>query len=234
MPRPISSLIFTCLLLAGMALNNAHAQESNCPVTVTELQGTGNVAVGKTLAKGDTVKTDSDSFLQITLGDGALLKLGPRSVLYVDVAFCPDASKQSVRLKLVRGTLWAKGHASMPKFEVSNSHLLATVGTSTLAMSARWLDTMFTMDKESQKIATRDWEDTVNVLSHTFPFKGNVSRLFALQGNLIMIPWGSRGAMLRQDQQVTYGYKDFHISSKPDAIIPEELPFDAEGNYLGS
>ena len=208
------------------------AQENSCPISVTAITGTGNVASGTALVKGDTISTGIDSFLELTLGEGAKLKLGPESILYIDVAYCPNPSNQAVRLKLLSGTLWAKGHASMPKFEISTAHFLATLGTTTLAARARYIDSSFTMEKESQKIETRDWQDTVNVLSHTFPFKGEIAQLFGLQGNIIMIPWGKRGALLKPDQQVTYGYYDYHISNKPVPIASDELPFDVDGNYL--
>lgn len=234
MARCISWLSFPFLFLLAFfsAQSAALAQNGTCPISVTSLNGSGNVSVGATPVKGDTLKTGKGSFMQLSLGNGALLKLGPESVLSVDVAYCPDASTRAFRLKLISGSLWAQGHTSVPRFEVSTAHFLATVGTSNLVMHAKYLDTTFTLDKESQKIATRDWEDTVNVLSHTFPFKGEVSRLFMVKGTVEMIPWGGNATTFKQGEQVAYGYKDYHIANTPTAIIKSELPFDAEGNYL--
>ena len=228
------SLLFSIVIVLVLvsAINTLIAQDGACPVSITKIDGGANVTAGDTFAKGDTIKTESASFAYATLGDGAKLKVGPESILVVDVAYCPDPSTSALRLKLVSGTLWAQGHSSVPKFEISTAHFLATVGRSAIAVQAAYLDTSFTMNKESQKIETREWQDTVNVLSHTFPFKGDVSRLFALQGNVIMIPWGSRGSMLKQGQQTTNGYLDYHISNKPGPIIAEEQPFDSEGNYI--
>lgn len=229
----VLQLITVILGAATLAFSTeALAQNGQCPIAVASVEGTSNVSVGANPMKGDTISTGADGALELTIGDGARLKLGPRSKLYVDVAYCPDPATKSIRLKLVTGSLWAKGDMSVPKFEISTPHFLAMVGTSTLAIKGRHLDTMFTMETESQKVETRDWSDTVNVGSHTFPFKGDVSMIYPLAGGVTLIPWGGRGMRINDGQQVQFGYKEFHISNKPAQAEPAEIPFDAEGVYL--
>lgn len=230
----IPALVLGSLFLFPALLS---AQDDGCPITVTALNGTatsggGTLTVGSALAKGDTVRTGNGSGLELNVG-GAVLKVGARSVLMVDVSYCPDPTSRSVRLKLLSGSIWAKGNASAPKLDISTEKFMATVGTSTLAVNARYLDTTFTLAQESQEISTRDWKDTVDVLHYTFPFKGEVNTVFAIAGNVMVLPWGGRGAMLKQGNQAIYGYDESFISSKPQPIKQEELLFDAAGSYRG-
>lgn len=213
------------------------AQSEDCSITVSALNGAatssgGALAIGGTVAKGDTIKTGDGGGIELNVG-GAVLKMGPRSSLFVDVSYCPDPSSRAVRLKLFSGSVWAQGNASAPKFDIATEKFLATVGTSTIAVNARYLDTMFTIAQKSQEISTRDWKDTVEVQHHTFPFRGHVNTIYALAGNVMVLPWGGRGTMLKQGNQAVYGYEESLISSKPQPIKQAELLFDAGGMYSG-
>lgn len=212
------------------------AQE-DCPISVTALSGTaatskGSLAVGGSLMKGDTVKTGESGTLELNVG-GAVMKAGPGSVFFVDVSYCPDPSSRAVRIKLLAGSVWAQGNAAAPKFDIATENFLATVGTSTVLIRTRYLDTMYTVGQQSQEISTRDWKDTVEVQRYTFPFRGHTGTVYALSGNVMVLPWGKRGAMLKQGTQSIYGYEESFISSKPQPIKTEELVFDAAGTYTG-
>ena len=228
------SIVSTGLLLISTMLT---AQVPECSITVATLSGTAtnngqSLSVGSSLAKGDKVQVGSGSVLELTVGNGGSAKIGADSEVYVDASYCPDASSDAIRLKLISGSLWAKGNPAQSKYHISSEHFLVMVGTTTVTLNARHLDTTFTLSRESQHIETLDWADTVEVESYTFPFKGEVSTVYALDGDPTIVPWGGKALTLKKGEQSTHGFKESHISSKPQETHQEELLFDATGTYL--
>lgn len=229
------SAILLTLLLFG-SFSTLRAQEAPCPCTVSTVSGSitsdgAPVVSGATLQKNDTIVVGAGATLTLAIGDAASVIVGPDSRLAVDVTYCTTPTSGSVRLRLLEGSMWAKGTAAAPKVELTTLHALATLGTATMTLTSDDLDTNFTISKGSQEISTRDWVDTVEVETYTFPFKGTVSTIATHAGSAIVLPWGGRGAMLKAGTQVTYGYKEEHISSKPTPIVTEQMVFDAEGAY---
>ena len=47
------------------------------------------------------------------------------------------------------------------KVDITTHNFAAVLGTSTLSINARYLDTTFTLTQGTQEISTRDWTDTV-------------------------------------------------------------------------
>ncbi|MCB0710863.1 MAG: hypothetical protein KDD67_00885 [Ignavibacteriae bacterium] len=210
--------------------------QGSCSITVTTVSGTAkttntSLAVGASLAKGDTIYVGSGSLLELKVGAGAITKIGANSKVYVDASYCPDASTHAIRLKLVSGNLWAKGHSGVEKFQITSEHFLVMVGNSTISANARYLDTSFTLSRRSERIETRDWADTVEVESYTFPFVGHTATIFALAGEPVLVPWGGTGAILQAGMQSTFGFDEAHISSKPQKIEQSQILFTKEGDY---
>ena len=236
-PRPsrtLRILLPALLLLVGV---NLSAQES-CPLALSSISGTvtvagGAAADGGILAKGDTIATGAGSQVTIDIAGTGTLKLGPSSRLYVETIYCPEAEGGAIRLRLVKGTLWAQGRSTGRKVDITTNNFAAALGTSTLSINAQYLDTTFTLTQGTQEISTREWTDTVDVQKYTFPFQGEVSTLFALAGRVVVVPWGGRGALVREGEQTIQGYDETHISSKPHEIDQSELLYSLEGNYRG-
>ena len=236
-PRPPRTLRILLPALLWLVAVNLSAQES-CPLALNSISGTVTVAGstaadGGILAKGDTIATGPGSQVTIDLAGTGRLKLGPSSRLYVETLYCPATDGGAIRLRLVSGTLWAQGTSTGRKVDITTNNFAAVLGTSTLSINARHLDTTFTLTQGTQEISTREWTDTVDVQKYTFPFQGEVSTLFALAGRVIVVPWGGRGAMVREGEQTTQGYDETHISSKPHEIDQSELLYSLEGNYRG-
>lgn len=234
LPFTLPILLPTLLFLVAVDLS---AQEG-CPVTLGSISGTVTVAGaaaadGGVLAKGDTIATGVGSQVTIDLAGTGTLKLGPSSRLTVETLYCPAAEGGAIRLRLVSGTLWAQGTSTGRKVDITTNNFAAVLGTSTLSINARYLDTAFTLTQGTQEISTRDWTDTVDVQKYTFPFQGEVSTLFALAGRVVVVPWGGRGAIVREGEQTIQGYEETHISSKPHEIDQSELLYSLEGNYQG-
>ena len=213
------------------------AQAPECSITVAALNGTatgkkGGLSVGSSLSKGDTIRVGSGSLLELNIGDGGVVKVGANSKIYVDASYCPDDTTEAIRIKLSAGSLWAKGSPALPKFHITSEHFLAMVGNSTIALNARYMDTTFTLSRGSQRIETRDWADTVEVESYSFPFVGETSTIYALNGEPLLVPWGEKGLVLKSNQQATFGFDQNHIPDDPKALNKNELHFTSEGNYV--
>ena len=229
-----TSFFFSLFFLSALLLLPTLLPAQNaCTITVTTLSGTakttkGALGTGSSLAKGDTIYVGSGSLLELKIGDGATARIGADSKVYVDASFCPDPSTHAVRLKVVTGSLWAKGSPAVEKFQITSEHFLAMVGTSTIAVKSRYLDTTFTLTRERQRVETRDWSDTVDVGSYTFPFVGYASSIYALDGEPFLVPWGGKGSVLATGMQSTFGFDQSHIPSTPKQIDRSELLFDKE------
>ena len=226
-------------LLSGIFLTagSLSAQEG-CPLTLGTISGTVTVAGaatsnGAVLAKGDTISTGAGSQVTLDLAGNGRLKLGPGSRLFVETLYCPTGEGGSVRLRLLAGTLWAQGTSTGVKVDITTHNFAAVLGTSTLSINARYLDTTFTLTQGTQEISTRDWTDTVDVQKYSFPFTGEISTLFALAGRVVVVPWGGRGAIVREGEQTVQGFEETHISAKPHEIDQSELLYTVEGSYRG-
>ncbi len=232
-------LFLTTPLLAIFAVlalptNNLSAQ-TGCTVTLSSGSGTmvGGTAVtsGTALQKDDTLRTDATGSASLDVAGSGTVKVGPNATLVVETSYCPSATGGKVRLKLVEGNLWASGNSTGTKVEIGTPNFVATLANSTIAVNASALDTIFTLVQGTQEISTREWTDTVDVQMYTFPFQGEVSTIFALSGRVIVVPWGGRGAIVREGQQATMGYDEAHISSKPQEINQTELVYAVDGTF---
>ncbi|MCE2504407.1 MAG: hypothetical protein J4G05_10170 [Chlorobi bacterium] len=227
------SIVGTALFLIADSLA---AQVPECSITVVALNGTAlrnenSLSVGSSLAKGDVIQVEDGSLLELAVGDGGSAKIGANSKVHVDASYCPNPSSDVVRLRLLSGSLWAKGSPELSKYHISSEHFLVMVGTSTITLNARHLDTTFTLSREFQRIETRYRADTVEVESYTLPFNGDVSTVFALSGDVTMVAWGGKPIVLKEGQQSICGFGESHISSEPRDIDRETLLFDAAGTY---
>lgn len=234
----ISLSILASLLLLSAFQIDLHAQ-NDCPLTLGASSGMVSVAgstaaTGAVLSKGDTLVTGAGGSATIDLAGVGTMNVGPGSRLFVETSYCPTGSGGSIRLRLVEGTLWASGSSTDKKVEIATTNFLAILGGSTLSVNARTLDTSFTIVQGTQEISTREWTDTVDVASLKFPFKGNVSTIFAIAGRVVLIPWGARGTIVGEGEQASYGFDERHISSKPQEIDQSELLYNSDGTFRGS
>lgn len=141
------------LLLAaiGVALAAApRAADRPAPAaTVTFLDGTATraaagrsevLAVGSALREGDRVEIGTRSRLELTLADGSVVRLGPRSRATLETAVfgrTPEDRKVSARLAV--GTVWAnvaKAVGGEARFEVRTEHAVAGVRGTTFRVDA--------------------------------------------------------------------------------------------------
>ncbi len=230
-------LFFSLLLILAHQVD-LRAQ-SDCAVTIEMSSGTvtvggSGVASGASLSKDDTLEVDAGGSATIDLGGDATMNVGPGSRLFVETSYCPGNSGGSIRLRLIEGTLWAQGSSTDTKVEIATANFLARLGNATLSVNARTLDTSFTIVQGTKEISTREWTDTVDVASETFPFSGDVSTIFAIADRVVVIPWGGRGSIVREGEQATFGFNETHISSKPQEIDQSELLYNVDGTFRGS
>lgn len=201
------------------------AQGTECQIT---LAGVSQIGFG------DTIRTGATGTTEIDLAGVGQMIVGPRSVLWVETSYCPVESGGAMRLWLVEGNLWVQGTSSDVKIEVATDNFLAFVGTSTLSIAARQLDTTFTIVQGTQEIATRDWKDTVETGSVAVPFAGPVSTIYALADRVVLMPWGARqGTILREGTQSTHGFTAELGTTDPKEINQSEVVFRADGGYVG-
>lgn len=230
-----ATLVLALLITAAPVVVTA---QTNCPITLSDISGEVTVAGspigdGMVAAKGDTIMTGPGSQVALDLAGSGTVHLGPGSRLSVETSYCPSETGGALRLRLVEGTLWATGEQSGRKVDITTANFAAVLGSSTLSINARSLDTTFTLTQATQEIATRDWTDTVEVQRYTFPFRGDVSTLFALSGRVVVVPWGGRGAIVQEGHQTVQGFDETHISSRPQEIDQAELLYSVEGTYQG-
>ncbi len=201
------------------------AQSHDCPILKED---------GSTAAEDDIIETGANGTTELDLGGAGRMIIGPRSKVLVDVSYCPAATGGAMSMKLHEGTLCVKGTSTDRKIEVTTENFIVMVGTSTLTINASTLDTTFTMVQGTQEISTRDWKDTVETGSMTVPFAGPVSTIFALEGRPVVMPWGTRGAILNAGLQATHGFTTEIMSSDPKEIDQTEVVFAMDGGYRGS
>ena len=231
-----TSTLFLSLFAFFLLIPTILPAQGECSITVASLSGTasttrGGLSTGATLSKGDTIYVGAGSLLELKIGDDAISRIAEQSKVYIDASYCPDATTHAVRLKVVSGWLWAKGSPGVEKFQITSEHFIALVGTSTIAVRAHYLDTNFSLTRGRQRIETRDWYDTVEVESYSFPFVGHTSMIYALEGEPFLVPWGGEGRIFHTGMQSTFGFDPNHIPSDPTAIERSGLLFTKEGTY---
>lgn len=141
------------LLLAaiGVALAAApHAADRPAPAaTVTFLDGTATraadgrpeaLAVGSALREGDRIDTGKRTRLELTLADGSVVRLGPRSGAVLETAvFGRTPEERKVSARLVVGNVWAnvaKAVGGEARFEVRTENAVAGVRGTTFRVDA--------------------------------------------------------------------------------------------------
>jgi hypothetical protein len=98
------------------------------------------LAVGSAVREGDVLETAARTRLEVRLGDGSALRLGPASRARVErAAFGKAAGGRKVSAKLMAGQVWAnvaKAVGGEARFEVSTDHAVAGVRGTTFRVDA--------------------------------------------------------------------------------------------------
>jgi hypothetical protein len=98
------------------------------------------LAVGTAIREGDVLETAARTRLEVRLGDGSALRLGPGSRARVNrAAFGKAAGGRKVSAKLLVGQVWAnvaKAVGGEARFEVATEHAVAGVRGTTFRVDA--------------------------------------------------------------------------------------------------
>jgi len=141
------------VVLAGvtLALAAVAVAAPNAPAgTVTFLAGDATrtapggqaerLAVGKPVLQGDVLETEKRTRLEVKLGDGSVLRLGPSSKVEVAAAaFGKTVEDRNVSAKLLVGKVWAnvaKAVGGEQRFEVKTENAVAGVRGTTFRVDA--------------------------------------------------------------------------------------------------
>jgi hypothetical protein len=144
-------ILSAALAGATLALAAAAVAAPNAPAgTVTFLAGDATrtapgakpetLAVGKPVFQGDVLETQKRTRLEVKLGDGSVVRLGPGSKAEVAVAsFGKTVDDRNVSAKLLVGKVWAnvaKAVGGEQRFEVKTENAVAGVRGTTFRVDA--------------------------------------------------------------------------------------------------
>ena len=163
-------------VLAGvtLALAAVAVAAPNAPAgTVTFLAGDATrtapggkpekLAVGKALLQGDVLETQKRTRLEVKLGDGSVLRLGPSSKAEVAAAaFGKTVEDRNVSAKLLVGKVWAnvaKAVGGEQRFEVKTENAVAGVRGTTFRVDAA----------TDKSVVVKVYSGTVAVASGSIP-----------------------------------------------------------------
>ena len=163
-------------VLAGvtLALAAVAVAAPNAPAgTVTFLAGDATrtapggkpekLAVGKALLQGDVLETQKRTRLEVKLGDGSVLRLGPSSKVEVAAAaFGKTVEDRNVSAKLLVGKVWAnvaKAVGGEQRFEVKTENAVAGVRGTTFRVDAA----------TDKSVVVKVYSGTVAVASGSIP-----------------------------------------------------------------
>ena len=163
-------------VLAGvtLALAAVAVAAPNAPAgTVTFLAGDATrtapggqaerLAVGKPVLQGDVLETQKRTRLEVKLGDGSVLRLGPSSKAEVAAAaFGKTVEDRNVSAKLLVGKVWAnvaKAVGGEQRFEVKTENAVAGVRGTTFRVDAA----------TDKSVVVKVYSGTVAVASGSIP-----------------------------------------------------------------
>jgi hypothetical protein len=163
-------------VLAGvtLALAAVAVAAPNAPAgTVTFLAGDAartapggkpeKLAVGKAVLQGDVLETQKRTRLEVKLGDGSVLRLGPSSKAEVAAAaFGKTVEDRNVSAKLLVGKVWAnvaKAVGGEQRFEVKTENAVAGVRGTTFRVDAA----------TDKSVVVKVYSGTVAVASGSIP-----------------------------------------------------------------
>jgi len=163
-------------VLAGvtLALAAVAVAAPNAPAgTVTFLAGDATrtapggkpekLAVGKAVLQGDVLETQKRTRLEVKLGDGSVLRLGPSSKAEVAAAaFGKTVEDRNVSAKLLVGKVWAnvaKAVGGEQRFEVKTENAVAGVRGTTFRVDAA----------TDKSVVVKVYSGTVAVASGSIP-----------------------------------------------------------------
>jgi len=164
------------VVLAGvtLALAAVAVAAPNAPAgTVTFLAGDATrtapggqaerLAVGKPVLQGDVLETEKRTRLEVKLGDGSVLRLGPSSKVEVAAAaFGKTVEDRNVSAKLLVGKVWAnvaKAVGGEQRFEVKTENAVAGVRGTTFRVDAA----------TDKSVVVKVYSGTVAVASGSIP-----------------------------------------------------------------
>ena len=164
------------VVLAGvtLALAAVAVAAPNAPAgTVTFLAGDATrtapggqaerLAVGKPVLQGDVLETEKRTRLEVKLGDGSVLRLGPSSKAEVAAAaFGKTVEDRNVSAKLLVGKVWAnvaKAVGGEQRFEVKTENAVAGVRGTTFRVDAA----------TDKSVVVKVYSGTVAVASGSIP-----------------------------------------------------------------
>lgn len=136
-------------LLAALAATGAFSAEPRT-AAVSALEGRASrsragrptaLSLGAAVAQGDILTTEESSRLELKLGDGSALRLGPRTRLQLSEAhFGGTAARRRLTAKLFFGNLWARVTSLIQgeqKFAIETENAVAGVRGTTFRVDAR-------------------------------------------------------------------------------------------------
>jgi hypothetical protein len=98
------------------------------------------LAVGGTVVEGDTVATEAATRLELKMGDGSVVRVGPQSKLELRAAYFGAKGEKKFSAKLTFGRLWSKVTGLVggdSKFEVETDNAVAGVRGTTFRVDAK-------------------------------------------------------------------------------------------------
>jgi hypothetical protein len=121
------------------------------------------LAVGKAVLQGDVLETQKRTRLEVKLGDGSVLRLGPSSKAEVAAAaFGKTVEDRNVSAKLLVGKVWAnvaKAVGGEQRFEVKTENAVAGVRGTTFRVDAA----------TDRSVVVKVYNGTVAVASGSLP-----------------------------------------------------------------